>query len=330
MAMSAVLEEVAVQAASCANCEQPVEGKFCGACGQRAHIHKSLLHLGEEIIHGLLHFDAKGIRTLPMLVAYPGQLTRRYIDGQRTRFVSPLGLFLFMVFFLFFVGSLTSGSKDKLAGDSKAKVEKRLEQAREKMADAEAELARERAAGKDVTESQEDLDNAKAALAQVDAAGKKVGANVENFYDGDDLTGNKWFDDALRHAGENKELTAYKLKNSGAKFSFLLVPISLPFIWLLFCLRRDLTMYDHAVFALYSLCFMSLLCALLFILNYIGLKSIMGILLLVAPPLHMYRQLRGAYGIGRWAAIWRTMTLMFVASIVMILYMLIILGLSMG
>ena len=26
------------------------------------------MHLGEEVVHGLLHFDAKGIRTLPMLV----------------------------------------------------------------------------------------------------------------------------------------------------------------------------------------------------------------------------------------------------------------------
>jgi hypothetical protein len=39
--------------------------------------------------------DAKGYRTLPLLIARPGVLTRRYIDRQRTRYVSPLALFLF-------------------------------------------------------------------------------------------------------------------------------------------------------------------------------------------------------------------------------------------
>jgi hypothetical protein len=27
------------------------------------------------------------------------------------------------------------------------------------------------------------------------------------------------------------------------------------------------------------------------------------------PPIHMYRQLKGAYGIGRWGALWRTIAL---------------------
>jgi hypothetical protein len=27
------------------------------------------------------------------------------------------------------------------------------------------------------------------------------------------------------------------------------------------------------------------------------------------PPIHMYRQLRGAYGLGKWGAVWRTMGL---------------------
>src|SRR5439155_7755576 len=59
---------------------------------QAAHLHRSLWHLGEELLHGLLHFDAKGWRTLPLLIGRPGLLTRRYIDGQRARYVSPLAL----------------------------------------------------------------------------------------------------------------------------------------------------------------------------------------------------------------------------------------------
>ena len=76
--------------AQCMNCGAALHGTFCQVCGQRAHVHRSLLHLAEEVLHGVLHFDAKGWRTLPLLVVRPGLLTRRYIDGQRARHVSPM------------------------------------------------------------------------------------------------------------------------------------------------------------------------------------------------------------------------------------------------
>ena len=63
--------------APCANCGTPVTAHYCGNCGQKGHLHKSVLHLGEELIHGLLHFDTKGWRTMPLLMVRPGELTRR-------------------------------------------------------------------------------------------------------------------------------------------------------------------------------------------------------------------------------------------------------------
>ncbi|MDB5920302.1 MAG: hypothetical protein JWR40_4536 [Massilia sp.] len=48
--------------ANCTNCGTALNGSFRHACGQRAHVHRSLLHLGEEVLHGLLHFDAKAWR----------------------------------------------------------------------------------------------------------------------------------------------------------------------------------------------------------------------------------------------------------------------------
>ncbi len=141
-------------------------------------------------------------------------------------------------------------------------------------------------------------------------------------------TGWKAADDALRQANANKELTFYKLKNTGSKFSFLLVPITLPFLWLLFCRRRDITMYDHAVFALYSLSFMSLLFSLAFLLRFAGLKSVAMWLVFMVPPVHMYLQLRGTYTLGRGAALWRAAALVMIAALVFMLYLLLILVLS--
>ena len=66
-------------------------------------------------------------------------------------------------------------------------------------------------------------------------------------------------------------------------------------------------MYDHAVFATYSLSFMSLLVIALSVLAAIGVLS--GLLIAAAaliPPFHLYKQLRGAYRLRRAGALWRT------------------------
>ena len=268
--------------ALCANCSIALVGNFCHGCGQRGHLHSSLAHLGEEVMHGILHFDAKAWRTLPLLVARPGELARRYIDGHRTRFVSPLALFLFMIFFLFFVGStLNEGTVSIGSNDGAARLH------------------------------------------------AKPVAQTARAVSPEETTGIAFVDAAIDHAIKNPELAVYKLKNTAYKFSFLLVPISLPFLWLMFFWRRGLTMYDHAVFSLYSLSFMSLLFVVLFLLKYAGLGGAVAPLLFCVPPVHMFLQLRGAYSLTFMQALWRTCVLLTVSGTVFLLYLIVILLLSM-
>jgi hypothetical protein len=329
--MSAATPPVPAHVNLCANCDTPLVGGFCHVCGQRAHVHKSLLHLGEEVLHGVLHFDAKGFRTLPMLVAHPGQLTRRYIDGHRTRYVSPLALFLFMVVAMFFVGSLTNSapSQDPAAG-AQSGLAAKLATSKEEVAKAKTALAMAKMKGGDVAAAQEEVDDAEALQATLKRSAEIVESNGQKIRTGNFTANTGWpsIDAALKHAAENRDLAFYKLKSAGAKYSFLLVPISLPFLWLLFCRRRDVTMYDHAVFALYSLSFMSLLFATLFILKRVGLTPLALILLFCVPPVHMFVQLRGTYNLNRFAALWRTVALMLVSALVMVVYLFLILMLS--
>jgi hypothetical protein len=333
--MSAVTPPVPAHASLCANCATPLEGSFCHVCGQRAHVHKSLLHLGEEVLHGVLHFDAKGLRTLPMLIAHPGDLTRRYIDGHRTRYVSPLALFLFMVVAMFFVASLTSeadGGKSgqDLAAGPQSGLAAQVAASKQEVAKAKTALAMAKMKGGDVAAAQEEVDDAEALQATLERSVTIVQREGQKIKTGTFTANTPWpsVNAALRHAADNPELAFYKLKSAGAKYSFLLVPISLPFLWLLFCRRRDITMYDHAVFALYSLSFMSLLVAALFILKRVGLTPLALILLFCVPPVHMFVQLRGTYGLSRFAASWRTGALMLVSALVMSVYLLLILMLS--
>jgi hypothetical protein len=52
-------------------------GAYCAACGQPAHIHRALVSLGHDILHGVFHCDGKFWRSLPELALHPGRLTRR-------------------------------------------------------------------------------------------------------------------------------------------------------------------------------------------------------------------------------------------------------------
>ena len=49
-------------------------------------------------------------------------------------------------------------------------------------------------------------------------------------------------------------------------------------------------------------------------------------LLWLIPPFHMYRQLKGAYSLGRAGALWRTALLTIFATIVMALFSAVLVG----
>ena len=89
------------------------------------------------------------------------------------------------------------------------------------------------------------------------------------------------------------------MKSSAYKYSWALIPLSVPFLWLLFPFSRRFSVYDHAVFATYSLSFMSLLAILLAILGAIGVPTaILATAAFLVPPIHIYKQLKGAYSLG--------------------------------
>src|SRR5262249_32663787 len=162
----------------CANCNTPLAGAYCHACGQPAHVHRSVLHIVEEMVHGVLHFDTKSWRTLPLLFVRPGLLTRRYIEGQRARYVSPLALFLFSVLLMYFAYSLLGSSSVGLPGaqgrqeahqavaQDVDEARKLVEQRRAELAQATLPAARE-AATEALSEAESDLKFSEVALAAI-------------------------------------------------------------------------------------------------------------------------------------------------------------------
>jgi hypothetical protein len=126
----------------------------------------------------------------------------------------------------------------------------------------------------------------------------------------------------VKELADNPSLTSYKLKANGYKYSWLLVPLSIPFMWLLFFWRRDIPVYDHAVFVTYSISFMMLLLIVASLLQTAGVNAdVVQRSAQVVALLHLYRQLRGTYGLSRRGALVRLFFVLIAGAIVLILFL---------
>ena len=323
----------------CLNCGTALRGDFCFACGQVGHVHRTLASIGHDLLHGVFHFEGKIWRTLPMLFTRPGELTRRYIAGERARFVSPLALFLFSVFLMVATletvgGPIGGNSKSERAGAIMTPVELRSQlgkaQLREKILDAERQAVL--AKGGDTDRVDDQLEKVRDEVKGLGAA-KALTKGVVGpaIASGSIHTGSKSLDNRIEHAAKEPKLFLYKLQSSAYKLSWALVPISLPFIWILFAFRRDVGPYDHAIFAIYSLSAMTVGATVLAIASAIGVPGgITATILVLGPPFHMYRQLKGAYRLSRFGALWRTFVLINSATIAALLFFILVLGIISG
>jgi hypothetical protein len=387
---------------NCLNCGTALIGAHCHVCGQKSHVHRTLHAFGHDFLHSVLHFDGKIWRTLPMLFWKPGDLTRRYVHGERAKFVSPLALFLFTVFltfatFNFLVPQTTNvnsvigpdqaedqyqedrkdilkdiakleadkkeaiaekasgyewmdgeiarhrknlamldesrGKEIRLAGLAQRKVEQAKAKSDTNIARLEAELKAARASGGPTSAIEKRLDEERVDARMMSGALSTFGKSAEddgewNFTDLE-FPGSDQLNEAVKHAAENPQLMIYKIQSNAYKYSWALIPISVPFVWLLFFWRRRFKMFDHAVFVTYSLTFMMLLgvfCAVL--IQYPATEAIGGITLAFAPPIHLYRQLHHAYETSRFGAFWRMCVLSVFAMTALTLFAMLIVTLG--
>jgi hypothetical protein len=108
--------EVVPVAAVCTNCQAPLHGQYCSACGQRyePHVH-SVAEFASEALEGVTHADSRLWRTLWLLVSKPGFLTREFVEGRRMRYLPPFRLYLVLSVMLFLVIALVSHGPSETA-----------------------------------------------------------------------------------------------------------------------------------------------------------------------------------------------------------------------
>lgn len=316
---------------NCLNCGAELTGPYCRQCGQKARVRRSVGAIIHDIVHGVLHLDGKFWRTLPLLVWRPGDLTRRYVHGERAKFVSPMAMFLFSVFLMFAVLSIY--------GVSLTNLEVSGGQVRQGLETAQANVTRER----NEARARRDALPRGAARVRLDREVAQLEEQLEGIervrrgtgdlqfvsVGGTRSTGWARLDHGIRKINENPGLALYKLQSNGYKFSWLLIPLSVPFVWLLFFWTRRYHFYDHTVFVTYSLAFMSLFAVLLTVAGFAGVSAaIIALAAIFIPPIHMFRQLKQAYQLHWASATLRTFLLVNFCAITATLFFVLLLGIG--
>lgn len=335
------------QSVSCLNCNIIVQSNYCANCGQARHVHRSLGALWHDFLHGVLHFDGKFWRTLPMLIFKPGVLTREYIAGKRAGYISPMAIFLFSIFLMFAVFSFMSAptiNDEQFDSVNGGVTENLNNDLRPEIAVEIARIESELAAGKILNDKGESNADDLASLKQAANAlalvrGEKApfsaseGEAIQMSGFEEISTGWAFLDERLRAAPDlvrnNSDFLLYKIKSNGYKFSWLLIPISLPFIWFAMIGVRGHPVYDHAIFTILSISFMTILIIILAVLGTIGLQldKIVPALLII-PIIHLYKHVKYAYQLSRLHALLRLLLIIFAIffSVLIFLFVLLLLG----
>ena len=281
-------------------------------------------------MHGVLHLDGKLWATLPLLAFKPGNLTRRYVAGERAKFVSPMSMFLFTVFAMFAVFQMVGisaptdfgkGVMDNFSVDSE--FQREIQQQITTLEKERDGLPKGNTRRQGIDAEIAVLSKMISAEPETTVVGRaKIKLDDKNTIIVEQRTMDVFGSGVIKKWQQNPSLMLYKLQSNGYKFSRLLIPLSVPFLWLLFARRRQFKAYDHAVFVTYSLSFMSLLFIVMSIMSVTPVGGEWAFLLLViGAPLHLYKQLRYAYGLTRFSAMWRFLVLQFCVMIVLVLFL---------
>ncbi|QCB53597.1 DUF3667 domain-containing protein [Sphingopyxis sp. PAMC25046] len=335
----------------CLNCGTSLKGPHCHHCGQRADVHRSFGAIGHDLVHAIFHFEGKIWNTLPLLAWRPGDLTRRYIHGERARFISPLALFLFAVFLTYAVLAMVGsggGFGEVIAKEAAAQTQSN---ALKVSFEEEIDRVDARLALKDLSAAErEQLKQERETLLKsadylgverrmtreerergppvLDDPAEQVMTSVDFVTRTKVDTGIPAIDEAAAKAIANPGLLLYKLQANAYKFAWALIPLSLPFMWLLYPFSRRFHTYDHFVFVTYSISFMLLLFVVVRLLNLTIFGDLAIFFAMLYVPFHMYRQLRGAYRSSRFGAFVRANLLLFFSLFAVIWFMLLLLALG--
>ena len=327
-------ESVTEEVSACGNCGSAVQDDFCRVCGQPRHLHRSLTGVWHDFVHGVLHLDGKLMRTLPLLTFKPGILTRRYIEGKRRRFVSPMGMFLFSVFALFLVIQVLGIRLDKLPPEQRAfsalyNAELALRETlatigTEEEVDPGSAIYRSPENDSPTLSDEERIERAESTLIAVRAARQAYTPDAPIDEIEAEAAGT-----ALERISQkviaSPEAIIAKAQANSYKFSWLLIPLSVPSVWLLFPFSKRFNLYDHTMVVTYSLAFAGLFSTVLLLVSAIGVGAeVLTLIFFAGMVVHHLLHLKQFYRSGWVATVVRLFLLELFVAIILGIFLVIL------
>jgi len=274
-------------AGPCRNCGTPPPPqtpppRYCAQCGQETALHPpSFGEFVHEFVGHYVALEGALWRSLGLLLARPGRLTREYLAGRRRRYVLPLRLYLSASFLFFLVLKLAPATVDDLSA-----IDRRGPPAAEAAADED--------------------DDAPAAAAPSSAEPASAAASRELMVSDCGTPGHqactgleRWLDRLVRRANADPQGFMQHLGAQTLALApyavFLLQPVFAALMLLAYRNRR-MTYGEHFVFSLHlhAFWFLAMLAAAL-------LPEAVSELPVLAMPVYGVWAMRAVYG-GRWGA----------------------------
>ncbi len=245
----------------CQNCGNTVEERYCPKCGQEnTETRQSFHYLFTHFIEDLVHYDGSFWTTMKYLLLKPGRLTKEYLSGKRQKFVAPVKLYIFVSFFVFFVGGMIGKLTEKKDDDSNVNLRSaRTAQAgviNDSLTNTNNGLAEDEeklfSPGYDTTVQYDSVQNSLAENERDPYLVYKIRHRVIEL-------NQKYSEDRLF------EKIGEIFYSNFPKFLFLYMPMFAFFMWL-FYNKKKWMYFDHGIFTLH---FFSFLLSILFIAIYI-------------------------------------------------------------
>ena len=90
---------------NCKNCNTQFEGNFCNHCGEKVLKEGdfAIMKLLSQAFDTFTHIDSKLLKTIKLLLFYPGKLSKLYTEGIRVPYMKPFQIFVIINVLFFFL-----------------------------------------------------------------------------------------------------------------------------------------------------------------------------------------------------------------------------------
>jgi len=163
-----------------------------------------------------------------------------------------------------------------------------------------------------------------------DKAGAQINLNIDAVAIPDHPQVTQWLRRHLHQAFDHPDEVMMVVHEWSERFTILMLPVAGCLLWLLYLVPRRVSLYDHMIVSIHSLCFTSLVIMTLFLLQRVSTTFTSWLLLLL--PIHLFVHMRGVYRSSVFGTLVR-MALLAMGSVVAVLVLLLglaALGLQLG